>query len=100
MRLNFTLGDITNASLWADATAVFMMGTCFPEDVIVAVAEATAQLPVGTRFVVASFPLPDRVTLDRDRGGAGGSNRLALSRKIVLPTSFSHGEPFYFYDVV
>ena len=68
--------------------------SCFPS----LVAQAIARLPVGTRAVVASFPLPESVTLEGD--GDGLSNHLSLARKLILPTTFSHGEPFYFYDVV
>eukprot|EP00747_Dinoflagellata_sp_TGD_P001612 gnl/TRDRNA2_/TRDRNA2_102251_c0_seq1.p1 gnl/TRDRNA2_/TRDRNA2_102251_c0~~gnl/TRDRNA2_/TRDRNA2_102251_c0_seq1.p1 ORF type:complete len:502 (-),score=71.83 gnl/TRDRNA2_/TRDRNA2_102251_c0_seq1:20-1342(-) len=91
--VRFVLGDITDESLWADATVIFMLCTCFPEEVIRTVAGHVTKRPVGTRIVVGSFPLA-AVAVSSDK-----SRELRLRWHVVLPTTFSAGEPFFVYEV-
>jgi len=93
--VEFILGDITNTSLWADATVLFMLCTCFPEEVLFKVATTVARSAVGTRLVVASFPLSQTGPVDVN----GRSRELRLRHHAILPTTFSGGEPFFVYQV-
>merc|ERR1711964_578518 len=81
--VKFILGDVTDTSLWSDATLVFMLCTCFPEEVLGAVAAGVAALPPGTRLVAASF----EIHLPALAAGARPPGQLQLRDRLVLPTT-------------
>merc|ERR1711964_853644 len=79
--VKFILGDVTNTSLWSDATLVFMLCTCFPEEVLGAIAVGVAVLPSGPRLVAASFEIQQPVTPTE----AQPRSQLQLVERLVLP---------------
>mmetsp|Transcript_47564 Transcript_47564/g.103534 ORF Transcript_47564/g.103534 Transcript_47564/m.103534 type:complete len:124 (+) Transcript_47564:1-372(+) len=83
-KLDFINGDITDASLWGDATVVFMLCTCFPDAVVAKVVDAVAARGNGIRLISGSFSV-------------AAVPGLHLEQTIALPTTFSNGEPFYVY---